>query len=595
MTGTRAASPILFLLLLPAGCFQPPIPRIEPPRARPALGWWEKEEGRGWRHVGEGEGVLLLPLRGKVRLDLEIRPGEECALAGILAGYKGPRDTQGILAFPGPPPGIGYFRWEGSKRIAPPTAVLPLDEGGWKKGFHLAVEIRRGAIRAFRGSSGPGLAWRPPVPLEGRIGLYAKGPALFLLGKSAPLEGEAPPPDPARIWSRFPPFRPGPCKKAAADLAARSLARLRKRKFPPPRLALPAWLWTGERIFRESLDAWASDPPLQEGGPRETAERVLDYLALHSCLPREEAESARARAQATALRLARSRSEDGLWKGASRDPYGAWILPGRALLEVLPLARGPQANILFQAWRTAMNRMVDAFLPGKDRKRPAVTWSTRDLLEAGLFLADSASRKAALSSSVAAVERILEENRLAVRRGQGLILLEKDGKEAPRLSLLWARLLSRLGGGGIRPGYKESSLRSAASWALHPGKEVPAFASLAALFLDVPRLAPRGALGILATQGQVVYAISWRDVHDAGAVFGTNKVSRDDAKAIFRIQWQVVEQALILCTEQVFALYGFDHGRGIFTKHLADQCLGQDKYLALVFNIGVVDLFAYRQ
>ncbi len=505
MIPARRLLPVLLPLLAEWGCFQPPVPSVEKPRARPALGRWEKEGPGRWRHAGEGEGVLLLPFRAPARLEATIRPGRGCALAGILAGYKGPRDTQGILARPGEPPPVGDFPWKGDRRIAPPTAALDLRPGDWKKGFPLAVEIRRDVVRAFRGKALPGFTWRPCVSLDGKLGLYAKGPALFILEKTAVPPGEGPAPDPARIWSRLPPFRPGPVREAAARLLERSLAHIRKLKSLPPREAAPAWLWTGDRIFREDLDAWFQDPPPPGESPRERAERILDWTAFHACLPREGAERARARAQALAVRLARCREEDGLWKGAGRDPLGAWILPGRALLKVLPLSRGPDGNLLFQAWRSAMNRTVEAILPGKDGKRRAATWSTSDLLQAGLFLAESSARRAALSASLETLECLLEEQRLARREGEGLLLLEKDGKECSlRSRLLWARLLSRMGRGKNRAGYGESALRAAASALLGAPAERLPFSSLAALLGDLPRLAPAGSLGIVATRTQVL-------------------------------------------------------------------------------------------
>ncbi len=498
--------PVLLLpLLFAGGCFQPPVPTVEKPRARPALGHWEREGPGRWRHTGRGEGVLLLPLRAPARLEVILRPSPQCALAGILAGYKGPRETQGILARPGNPPRAGYVRWRGERRIAPPTAAVDLRPGDWKEGFPLVVEIRQNVIRAFRGKALPGFAWRPCFPLSGRIGFYAKGPALFILQGTYAAAGEAPAPDPSRIWSRFPPFRPGPARKAAARLLERALAHIRKLKNLPPREAAPAWLWTGDKIFREDLDAWAQDPPPAGTGPRETAERILDWAALGACLPPGEAEKARTRVQALAVRLARSRGGDGLWEGAGRDPLGAWILPGRALLKALPLSRGPEGNLLFQAWRTAMNRMVEALLPGKDGKRRAETWSTADLLQAGLFLAESSARRAALSASLETLECLLEERRLAPGIGEGLILREKSGKECSLLSrLLWARLLFRLGRGRDRGGYVESALRAAASALVRAGEERVSFSFLAALLADLPRLAPAGTMGIVATRTQVL-------------------------------------------------------------------------------------------
>ncbi len=499
----RILSPLLLLFL--GGCFQPTPPRLAPPRARPALGRWKREAPGRWRHLGEGEGVLLLPLRGDLRLELRIRPGPGCASAGVLAGYHGPGDTHAVLARRGAPPHLVYIRWENSKRISPPTASFPLERGDWKGGFPLTVEIRRRGVRAFRGPARPGLTWRPPLSLAGRIGLYAKGPALFVLEGEEPLEGIIPPPDPSRIWSRFPPYAPGPCRRAAAALVERSLAALRKHKVLPPREAAPAWLWTGDEVFRQTLDSWAADPPPTGRTPREIALRILDLLALRKCLPSARAEKIRARAQSLAAGLARIRKKTGLWEGAGRDPSGAWILPGRAILAFLPLVRGPEGNALFQAWRAAMNHLVEALLPGKKGESPARTWATRDLLEAGIFLAESSSRRAALSSSIEALECLLEERRLEEKGGTGLLLLERDGREAPpELGLLWARLLCRQGGETYRAGYAEAALRAASAALLKArGKTLP-FSALAALLRDVPRLAPPGALAILDTSTGVV-------------------------------------------------------------------------------------------
>ncbi len=500
----KAAAPVLSaLFLLLGGCFQPPVPTVEPPRIRPALGRWERSGEKTWRHRGGNEGVLLLPWRPPLRLEVEILPGPGCRAAGILAGYKGPRDTQAVLAFPPPRCRAAYIRWEDSGRIAPPTAVLPLEEARWKEGFRLALEVRRDSLRASLEGAGPGMTWLPPLPLLGKIALYADGPARFVLSGKGPAPAPPPPPDPSRIWSRFARPSPGGAGRAAARLVERSLSVLRRFKRLSPREGVPAWFWTGEPLFREALAAWAAERPPLSSTPRQEALRLLDLLALWSCQPGKQAARTRERLQEVALGLAGSRKAGGLWEGADKDPLGNWILPGRALLASLPRLRGAGRNRAFQAWRTAMNRMVEAFLPGKEGPPRARGWSTRVLLEAGLFLAESTSRRAALSTTLNTLERLLEERRL-VEEKDGLSLVERDGKTDPFLDLLWARLLPSLGRGAVKEGYREAARRVAARAAGRmEGRPLP-FSLLRDLFRRVPELAPPGTLAILDSTGRVL-------------------------------------------------------------------------------------------
>ncbi len=91
---------------------------------------------------------------------------------------------------------------------------------------------------------------------------------------------------------------------------------------------------------------------------------------------------------------------------------------------------------------------------------------------------------------------------------------------------------------------------------------------------------------------EIVNAIRWCRMHDAGTVFGADEIGRQHGERLVRIDREIIEQLLVARTDKGAAFYGLDDLVFDIAKHRLAQRLGDDQRLPVRLAVAVVDVLA---